>query len=175
MLDLNKNFVDEVYDSNGNLLCAFGGNGTDKGFGRVSSFTYAGDRLVVLDAQAAKLFVYEPTTYGRMVFDAVSAQYNGNFDEAYALWSDVAACNRNFEYAFVGLGQSYMNEGQYEQAMDCFKLTNDKENYSKAKQLLRKENMKTVFPVIFISILCIAACSVVWRLARKIYRYVKDE
>lgn len=164
-----------VYDSNGNLLCAFGGNGTDKGFARVSSLTYAGNRLVVLDAQAAKLFVYEPTTYGSLVFDAVSAQYNGNFDEAYARWSDVAACNRNFEYAFVGLGQSYMNEGQYEQAMDCFKLTNDKENYSKAKQLLRKENMKTVFPVIFISILCIAALSVVWQLAKKIYRYVKNE
>lgn len=164
-----------VYDSNGNLLCAFGGNGTDKGFARVSSFTYAGDSLVVLDASAAKLFVYEPTAYGRMVFDAVSAQYNGNFDEAYALWSDVASCNRNFEYAFVGLGQSYMNEGRYEQAMECFKLTNDKENYSKAKQLLRKENMKTVFPVIFISILCIAALSVVWQLARKIYRYVKND
>lgn len=164
-----------VYDSNGNLLCAFGGNGTDKGFTRVSSFTYAGDSLVVLDAQAAKLFVYEPTTYGRMVFDAVSAQYNGNFDEAYALWSDVASYNRNFEYAFVGLGQSYLSDGQYEQAMECFRMTNDKENYSKAKQLLRKENMKTVFPVIFISILCIAALSVVWRLARKIYLYVKGE
>ena len=54
-------------------------------------------------------------------------------------------------------------------------MTDDKENYSKAKQLLRKENMKTVFPVIFISILCIAALSVVWRFARKIYLYVKGE
>lgn len=164
-----------VYDSNGNMLCAFGGNGMDNGFARVSSFTYAGDSLVVLDAQAAKLFVYEPTVYGRMVLDAVSAQYNGNFDEAYALWSDVAARNRNFEYAFVGLGQSYLNDGQYEQAMECFRLTDDKENYSKAKQLLRKEDMKTLFPVIFISILCIAVLSAAGHLAKRIYFYVKDE
>ncbi len=164
-----------VYDSNGNLLCAFGGSTTGDGFARVSSFTYAGDSLLVLDAQAAKLFVYEPTTYGRMVFDAVSAQYNGDFDEAYALWSDVAACNRNFEYAFVGLGQSYLSDGQYEQAMECFRLTDDKENYSRAKQLLRKENMKTVFPVIFISILCIVSLLTVWRFGKKVYRYVKGE
>ncbi len=163
-----------AYDSNGNLLCAFGG-GTGAGFGRVSSFTYAGDSLVVLDAQAAKLFVYEPTAYGRMVFEAVAAQYNGDFEEAYALWRDVASCNRNFEYAFVGLGQSYLSDGQYEQAMECFRLTGDKENYSKAKQLLRKENMKTVFPVIFISILCIASLLAVWRFGKKVYRYVKGE
>lgn len=158
-----------AYDNNGNMLCAFGNDN----FVQLSSITYAGDSLLVLDARAAKLFVYEPTTYGKMVLDAVEAQYNGDFDEAYGLWSDVASYNYNFEYAFVGLGQSYLYDGQYEEALECFERTNDKENYSKAKELLRKENMKTVFPVIFISIIGIAVFVVVWRFAKKIKLYVK--
>lgn len=159
-----------VYESNGNLLCAFG---NDK-FAQCSSLTYAGDSLLVLDARLAKLFVYEATIYGEMVFKAVTVQYNGDFDEAYALWSDVAAYNYNFEYAFIGLGQSYLYNEQYDQAMECFQRTGDKENYSKAKELLRKENMKTVFPVIFISIICVVVFVIVYRAAKKIYLYIKD-
>ncbi len=159
-----------VYESKGNLLCAFG---NDK-FTQCSSFTYAGDKLLVLDARLAKLFVYEATTYGEMVFKAVKVQYNGDFDEAYALWSDVAAYNYNFEYAFTGLGQSYLYSEQYEQAMECFQRIGDKENYSKAKELLRKEKMKTAFPVIFISIIGVVGVAIVYRVTKKIYLYMKD-
>ena len=160
-----------VYDSNGNMLCAFG----NENFVQLSSLTYVNEQLIVLDAQGAKLYIYKPTTYGTMLFDAVLAQYNGDFDVAYELWSDVATYNYNFDYAFVGLGQSYMNSDDYEQAMECFQRVGDKSNYSKAKELMRKESMKTVFPVIFISIICIGVFAIIFNYAKKIHLYIKGE
>lgn len=165
-----------LYDDNGNLLCAFGGNGTGAGaFHQVSSLVFADRTLLITDALTAKLYVYEPTEYGTLVLDAVAAQYTGDFDDAYALWSEVARCNRNFEFAFVGVGQAYSNDGQYEQAMECFAYADDTTNYSKAKALARKETMKTVFPVIFVALLVIAAGAFLFGLINRMRRYVRGE
>ncbi len=165
-----------LYDDNGNLLCTFGGNGTGAGaFRQVSSLVFAGRTLVITDALTAKLYVYSPTEYGALVLDAVAAQYTGDFDEAYARWSEVAQCNRNFEYAFVGVGQAYSNDGEYEQAMECFAYADDKTNYSKAKALARKETMRTVFPVIFIALLVAAAGAFLFGLENRARRYIRGE
>jgi len=173
MLDATKGHI-FLYDVNGNLLCIFGSNGSAANdFSQASSITFAKDDILVLDALDARVSVFSPTDYGSLIMQAVEHQYNGNFDEAYSLWSEVSGYNRNFEYAFVGLGQAYCNEGEYEKAMECFEYANDKENYSKAKMLLRKESMKTVFPIIFVSMLCIIGAVIVYGIVKKIYRYAK--
>lgn len=163
-----------LYDDNGNLFGVLGGYGNEKNdFRQVSSLAFSGDDLIVLDAGAARLTVFELTAYGERLMSAVSAQFNGDFDLAYELWSGIAEQNRNFEYAFVGLGQSYMSSGKYKEAMECFQYANDKENYSEAKSLQRKDAMKTAFPVIFVALIGLFVLYFVFRISRRVYRYVR--
>lgn len=157
-----------IYDYNGNLLCMYGNDS----FSYVSSIAYAGDDMIILDSANAEMYVYKLTEYGQLLMNAATLQYHGDFDEAYTAWSEVVAHNYNFEYAFIGFGQSYMEEGRYEEAMECFLKADDKESYSEAKELLRKENMKTSFPFIVVVIICVAVLAIGWSLTKQFIQYV---
>ena len=167
MLDATEGRV-FIYDYNGNLLCMYGNDE----FSQVSSIAYEGENMVILDAVNAKMYVYRLTEYGNLLMKAASAQYIGDFEASYSAWSDVVAYNYNFEYAFIGFGQSYMEEGRYEEAMACFLKADDKDRYSDAKELLRKENMKTSFPIIVVSIICVAVLALVVSLTKQFIGYV---
>ena len=68
-----------------------------------------------------------------------------------------------------------MQEKKYTEAMKSFLYADDKDNYSKAKGLLRKEQMKTWFPIIFLSFAGIIGAWLLGSLLRKIIRYCKGE
>lgn len=158
-----------VYDYNGNLLCIFGQDVVTN----VAAIAYLGEDVLVLDAMNSKLYVYKPTKYGQLLMNATSQQYNGNFEDASSVWTEVVAYNYNLEYAFIGLGQSYMEQGQYEEAMRCFMKASDKEHYSDAKELLRKENMKESFPLIVLGIIGVGVLVLVGNGVKAFRLYVK--
>lgn len=146
-----------LYDDNGNLLCGFGRIGTQKDdFRRPVSLAVQGDRLLVLDSLLGALFVYEQTDYGKLLMDAVSAEYVGDFETAYHLWEQVAVQNVNFEYAYIGLGQACMQQKDYQNAKKYFQYADSKALYSEAAALQRKEQMGQVFPVILFGIIGLA-------------------
>ena len=66
-----------------------------------------------------------------------------------------------------------MSSGKYQEAMECFQYANDKENYSEAKSLQRKDTMKMAFPVIFAALIGLFVLWFVFRISRRVYRYIK--
>ena len=158
-----------TYDSQGNLLFAFGDKGTLQlgNIGTVKAITYQGDKLLVLDSGAAKsITVYERTEYGDLLIQAVSDQLNRQYDKAYENWTEILKRNSNFDAAYIGIGQALYRSGKYEAALEHYKAAYDTANYSNAFQELRKQSIEDIF--LLIPVVIVAVCVAFSFLAKKI-------
>ena len=137
----NKVFA---YDSYGNLLYAFGGTGESLGlYSQLALVEPLDNRLLALDTLDGSITVLERTEYGELLNTVVGYQENREFDKAEALWQEVLDRNNNFDLAYLGIGKVYLENGDYEAAMDYFKLIHNQSYYSKAYKLLRAEQMQS--------------------------------
>jgi len=141
-----------TYDSNGNLLFAFGDQGDQLGNGQdYAAMTYQcvynedeGKNvynLVLLDkvAQDVRLIVFQPTEYCDMIISALRNENNHNYSASIDYWQDVLTLNNNFDLAYIGIGKALFNMGQYEDAMEMLKSAYETDYYSDAFAALRKD------------------------------------
>ncbi|MDI9418867.1 MAG: YIP1 family protein [Bacillota bacterium] len=144
-----------TYDGNGNLLYVFGGVGHGIGlFTSPSSLAELNGHLLVLDSRGANcITVFEPTAYANVIHNAVRYQYDGTFDIATEYWRQVMAMNPNYELAYSGVASAYMQLRDYKQAMQYYKLGNNRAGYSKAFQRLRLDFVNSHFGKIMTSVL----------------------
>lgn len=132
-----------TYDTDGNLLYVFGGIGEQDGtFREPTALEVLGDRCLVLDRAKASVTIFRPTQYARDIAAAIGAHAAGDYGEAQQLWADVLAANSNFELSYVGLGKAELRQGDYRQAMEHFRLGNNRPLYSKALGLYRAAAIK---------------------------------
>ncbi len=150
-----------TYDSQGNLLFAFGDKGQNQlgNIGTLKAIAYQGDKLLVLDSGTSKsITVYERTEYGDLLIQAVSDQLNREYDKAYENWTKILMRNSNFDAAYVGIGQALYRSGKYEAALEHYQVAYDTDNWSSAYQELRKQQIEDIFlliPVVII-LFCVA-------------------
>ena len=115
-LDQRSNRVFQ-YDSEGELLFVFGGNGSQSGtFLTPVAIETMNDKLLVLDSQKNNITVFAPTDFGNMVLEAVSYYIDGKYGEASALWEEILKYDHNYLTAYVSIGKTLMAEEKYEQA-----------------------------------------------------------
>ena len=134
-----------AYDNDGISLFVFGRNGNREGNMQkpVSIGLGADERTIyVLDNTLNSILVFELTEYGEHLLNAIRLNNLGNAEESTREWQQVLKYNSNSELAYVGLGKTYMAEGRYKEAMECFELGNNKTYYSKAFAYYRKELME---------------------------------
>lgn len=169
------------YDEGCNLLAVFGGTGYQKGLFAlpVSLECDSNNSLLVLDAGKNTITVMEQTFYGKMIRSANYLYNQGLYQESIEPWMEVLRMNANYTQAYVGLGKAYISMGEYEQAMEYFKLGNDQEGYAEAKALLRDEMIRAnfgyvAFGVILVLIFILGYESIIdfvsgiyWRIRRK--------
>lgn len=122
----------------------------------------------MLDNTLNSIFVFEITDYGRHLLDAIRLNNMGDAQGSTREWEEVLKLNSNSELAYTGLGKTYLTEGRYKEAMECFELGNSKKYYSKAFSYYRKEVMETYLTKAVIA--AAAVLFVIW-LIRKIRRY----
>ncbi|MEG1887126.1 MAG: YIP1 family protein [Oscillospiraceae bacterium] len=159
----NKIFT---YDEYGNLLYVFGGTGTQDGlFTTLASVCYQGNNLIALDSASGRVTVFEKTKYGLLIDEAIALQQDRKFSETINVWQEIEKYNNNYDLAYVGIGKSLHEQGEYEQAMEYFKAVSNKELYSKSMEKQRMLHLKNV--AIFILILIIA---LIW-LIIKFFKY----
>ncbi len=160
-----------AYDYDGISLFVFGRNGIREGnFQKPVSIGLSDDesRIYVLDNTLNSIYVFEITEYGRHLLDAIRLNHMGDAQGSTREWQEVLKLNSNSELAYTGLGKTYLTEGNYKEAMECFELGNSKKYYSKAFSYYRKEVMETYLTGAVIAL--VVLLFVIW-LIRRIVRF----
>jgi len=132
-----------TYDEQGNLLFAFGDKGAQIGNTQnVSSLTYKGTDIIVLDKSTDSITVFKRTQYGDMLTAALQNQIDRNYSESERYWTEILQRNLNFDQSYIGIGDSLYRAGKYEEAQNYYKYAYDTEGYSTAYKQIRKQWME---------------------------------
>ncbi len=147
LLDLKTGRVFQ-YDNECNLLFIFGGKGSQKGtFTTVNAVESMGTNVYVLDGRKASITVFEQTEFGSIVHDAISLFNKGKYEEARAPWEEALRRDSNYWLAYIGLGNAYLNQGEYTEAMEYFEY-NSKTGYNDAFKGWRMDFIRDNFTLI---------------------------
>lgn len=139
------------YDSNGNLLYAFGGTGTSSGlYTTLAGVAHKGDMLYALDSATGGITALEKTEYGALIDEVLYYQENREYDKAADLWEEILSKNNNFDMAYLGLGKTFLENGDYTEAMEYFRLIGNKTYYGQAFKLYREEFLEKYGLAVFI-------------------------
>ena len=152
IIDEKRNRI-YTYDFDGNLLFAFGDNGTMLGnLGSIEAIAYQGSNMLILDKTNDNITVFQQTEYGKILIDAIAAEATQDFELAINLWTDVLKRNSNFDSAYVGIGQAMYRNKDYANSLSYFEAAYDTDNWSNSYKEIRKEWMSTYFLVLILLI-----------------------
>lgn len=152
------------YDQEGNTLFLFGGQdatGTyiglfqnPKGIEVDSQY-----QLYVLDENTIQVF--QPTEFSGYVHEALTLYYDGKYAESREPWQKVLEKNNMFDLAHKGLGNAYLREMKYKEAMAEFKLAKDSASYSNAFWEVRNAWLKTYGTGIIVTLVVIVVLLII--------------
>ena len=129
-----------TYDDNGELLFVFGDNGEQLGNIAVAvGIVYQGEKMLVLDQSLGGFTVYQLTEYGRVLLNAIELNNDRKYLAAEAEWRTILEKNNNFDAAYIGLAKAYYRDGNWDAAMEYYKVAYNTEDYSTAFAQWRKE------------------------------------
>jgi len=152
IIDEKRNRI-YTYDFDGNLLFAFGDNGTMLGnLGSIEAIAYQGDNMLILDKTNDNITVFQLTEYGDILLQAIAAESTQEFELAINLWTEVLKRNSNFDSAYVGIGQAMYRNKDYANSLTYFESAYDSANWSASYKEIRKEWMSTYFLVLILII-----------------------
>ena len=161
-----------AYDSQGELLYAWGGVGNREGFFMSPTALIAdGLTLFALDAATGAITRFELTEYGRYVNAAMDMYRLGLYDQSVHYWQEVMRMNGNFGLSYIGMARAYLRQGEYLLAMDLFRSQNSYINYGRAFGFFRRQWMEENF---WIFIVVLAGLVIVPWTTRNVIRIRKE-
>lgn len=166
----NKRSKVYTYNDQGELLFVFGDSGSQLGnLTKISSVTYQGNDILVLDTSTNSFTVFKRTEYGDLLISAIEHDNDRKYSLSISDWNAVLQRNNNFDAAYIGLGDAYYRSGSYEQAMEYYKVAYDTSGYSNAFQLWRKNFVeKNIVWIIVVPVLAILLIMWLFKTAAKI-------
>lgn len=155
------------YDEECDLLFIFGGKGSQKGLftSPTAVETYDG-KVYVLDGRKNSITSFKSTEFGEIVHTAIAYFNKGQYDEAKGPWEEVLRRDSNYWFAYIGLGNAYLNAGEYQTAMDYF-YRNSRAGYNRAFKDFRIEFIRANFNVFMIIILVVVILLIGFHYFRK--------
>lgn len=146
-----------TYDSNGNLLYAFGDKGNQLGnIQNLQAIDYQGTKILLLDRATNAITIYKRTGYGDLLNAAIQNTEDKQYEKAVDFYLNILQRNNNYDAAYIGIANSLYRDGEYIQAMKYYKYAYNTEDYSEAFQSYRKEWMEDylwVIPVVVFAII----------------------
>lgn len=125
--------------------------------------------MLLLDKSDDLFTVYKRTEYGDILISAVENEKNRQFDKAIEYWQEILKRNSNFDLAYIGIGRSLYNSGEYTEAMEYYKAAYDTSNYSAAFQEVRKQWINDYFLLLPVGVIVLVF---LWR---KFSKYTKKK
>jgi len=129
------------YAVDGTLLFVFGARDTgDQRLGLLrnpSAIERVGDALYVLDRDKNALVTYRVTDFARRLHQGVQLYLNGFYEEARPYFEDVLIHNGLVIMAYQALADADYNRGRFLQALEYYRLAEDRAGYSEAFWELR--------------------------------------
>lgn len=162
------------FDNMGCQQAIFGGSGAYLGAftSPVAVDTLNGD-VLVLDSIKNNITVFEPTYFGNLVRKAYLLLNDGFYGESQELFEEIVRMDANYDWAYLGLGRAYYENGDWEKARECFEHSGiATEWYSEVKGELRNRRMKENFTGIFFGIL--AGCGLLIIISKLFAAYLKE-
>lgn len=157
------------YDSDLSLLTAFGGKGdAEELLKKPAAIETSGNCLYVLDSEKNSVTVYEETKFGETLRSAIKLYNKGKYDEAIEPFRKVLEMDSNYEFAWVGIGSALMGQGDYKEAMKCFKNGYDSDKYNTAFKSYRIEVIRNNFPIVIIALVVMTVVIIVVLIIRKL-------
>jgi sugar lactone lactonase YvrE/tetratricopeptide (TPR) repeat protein len=161
-----------TYDSNGELLFAFGDTGIMVGTyaeGGLRGITYQGSKMLLLDDKTCTITVYERTPYGDVLIEALSMENDREYATAESFWKEILQSNKNFDAAYIGVGKALYRQGKYEEAMEYLRSAHETSYYSNAYAQLRKQWISKYFLLlILVVVVLLVALVKILGLAKKL-------
>lgn len=129
-----------TYDSDGNLLFAFGDMGDQVGtIQNLVAINYQGSNMLLVDSTTNSVTVYSRTAYGDLLAAALQNTEDQNYSKAVDYYVSILQHNNNYDAAYIGIADSLYRDGEYNSAMQYYKYAYDTEDYSKAYSAYRKQ------------------------------------
>ena len=122
--------------------------------------------VYVLDSRKNSITSFKRTEFGDIVHEAMGLYNLGKYEEASGPWQEVLIRDSNYWFAYIGLGNSELSQGNYEQAMKYF-YRNSRSGYNRAFKQYRMQFIRDHFNVFMIIVLVIIVALVVLSKVRK--------
>ena len=172
-----------IYDPDCRTISVFGGG---MGFGsQVGTFVTAsalaikdnGNDVLVADGGTNKITLFKVTDFGTKVKKLINLTLKGEYSEAKEGWEDILALDNNFQPAYGALARAYINEGDYDTALELAKKGYDRETYAIAFEYKRSEIISDNFALIFIAIALVVVLLIVFLVvsSRKKITFIRNK
>ncbi len=128
-----------LYDQECNFIGTFAGPGEQKGaVVNPSAIGKIGDSFLILDKGKNCITTYSKSEYISYIEEGLYYYSQGLYEESVKPWEKVLEFNSQYPLAYKSIGKAFLQEGEYEKAMDYFKKSEDKKGYSQAFREYRK-------------------------------------
>lgn len=153
-----------VYNSDGEILYAFGNTGSQKGlFYSASSVEQMEDSLLVTDGTKGTITIFRLTQFGRAVQGAIQAYEAGEYEAAYAQWQEIEGYCSNYIPAIMGMAKIDMALGNTGSAITTLHSIHARQLYSKAYEQARNDAIRCYFLPIGGILFLLAVCILIGR------------
>ena len=163
------------FDQEGNLLCVFGSKGEGKEqFSLPSAVASDGNgNVYVLDSVKNSLRIFQPNTFMKTVHEACVLYNDGLYESSKSMWEEVLKMNESYSLAYNGIAEALYCEGRYEEAMEAFYNSGNREGYSKSFDDYRHGIFRRNFTLAAVSIAAVCTAVILIMLRIKKYAYRK--
>ncbi|MGN0608173.1 MAG: hypothetical protein ACI4J6_03155 [Oscillospiraceae bacterium] len=150
------------YDKECWLLFIMGGTGEQLGtFRSATAIESYDNKLYVLDSRKNALTVFTRTVFGEIVTEASNLYNDGKYEESLEPWQNVLKYDGNYRRAYIGIGNALFNRGDYEEAMEYFKISISRNRYNRAYEGYRDEWLKAHFTAIIVVLIVVIVLLIV--------------
>ena len=155
------------YTQDNDLLFIFGSKNSTSDqrgtFTAPNGIESVGKKIYVIDGKKNDITIFIETTFGKYVHEAAALYEKGLYEQAIDPWNEVIKRDGGYALAYYGLGKAYLNTGDYEKAMENFKVSVSKGSYDRAYEYERDDFLRGNFTVIIVTLIIIIIAIIVLR------------